>query len=457
MTLSDASPYLEGNYAPVADEVTEFNLPVSGTIPPELVGRFVRNGPNPITTPDMESHHWFLGDGMVHGLRIADGKAAWFRNRYVGSEAVVSLLGADRTGSPPAAFGANTNVIGHGGQTLAIVEAGQKPVALTYELDTVGVTDFSGTLPTGFSAHPKVDPLTGELHAMCYHWPDQVDKVHYVVVGPDGRVTKAVEIPTPTMPMIHDMGLTQTYAAVFDLPVAVSIEMAMAGARFPLAWQPGYNARIGLLRRDADTSDDITWCEIDPCFAYHPLNSYDTEDGKVVIDVCEYDRMFDNDTNGPLRDSSPRLARWTVDPNAGSVRRETLDDYVQEFPRVNDAYANQPYRYGYLAGGSLDGAGNWFGSTVKHDLERGTSEVRAHGAGREPGEPVFVPREGSAAEDDGWILAFVYDTDRDSSDLVILAADDITGDEVARVTLPQRVPNGFHGNWIPDRDVAPSG
>ena len=229
MTTYDASPYLSGNFAPVGVESTALDLPVIGSIPDELSGRFLRSGPNPRETPDMEKHHWFFGEGMVHGVRLGGGRAQWYRNRYVGT--------ADMGGP-------NTSIIGHAGKTLAIVEAGAKPMELTDELDRIGPTDLGG-LPSGFTAHPKLDPLTGELHAVCYHWPDQVDKVHYVVVGADGVVSKAIPISAPTMPMIHDMALTQSYGTVFDLPVAVDFEMAMGGSSFPLRWFHDYEARIG--------------------------------------------------------------------------------------------------------------------------------------------------------------------------------------------------------------------
>lgn len=433
MTTYDASPYLDGNFAPVHEEVTAVDLAVTGTIPAELSGRFLRNGPNPRTAPDLETHHWFLGEGMVHGIRLGDGRAQWYRNRYVGANGD---------------FGPNTSIIGHAGKTLAIVEAGPKPVELDDELNHIGPTDLGG-LPSGFTAHPKLDPITGELHAVNYHWPDQVDKVHYVVVGADGVVTKSVPVSTPTMPMIHDMALTQTYAAVFDLPVAVDFELAMGGSQFPLRWFPDYNARIGLLPRTAATEDDVIWCEIDPCFAYHPMNSYDADDGTVVIDICEYDSMFDRDRNGPFRDSTPRLARWTVDPITQRVKRETLDDEVHEFPRVSNAVTTLPYRYGYTAGGKPETA-DWFYTTTKRDMHTGAIESRMWGTHCEAGEPVFVERENSSAEDDGWLMVLVYDSERDTSDLVILDATNITGDPVATVELPQRIPHGFHGNWVSD-------
>ena len=247
-------------------------------------------------------------------------------------------------------FGPNTHVIGHAGKTLAIVEGGPLPVELDDELNFVGTTDLGG-LPSGFSAHPKLDPVTGEIHVAAYHWPDQVDKIHYVVVDGQGAVSKSIPIHAPKMPMIHDMALTQKYAAIFDLPVAVNIEMAMEGYAFPMAWDREYEPRVGLIPRTASTADEIIWCEVDPIWVYHPMNSYDRDDGAVVIDVCEYDTMFDSDRNGPIRDSLPRLSRWVVDPTTKKVSRETLDDVTQEFPRVSNAVATLPYRYGYTAGG----------------------------------------------------------------------------------------------------------
>ncbi len=454
MTDLDAGVYIAGNNAPVTEEHTVTDLPVTGHIPAELEGRLLRNGPNPIGDIDLATHHWFVGDGMVHGIRLRDGKAEWYRNRFVGSQRTLELLGTGGSGPVDGAIGPNTNVIGHAGKTYAIVEAGIKPVELTYELETVRTNGFNDSLLNGYTAHPKYDPSTGEMHALCYHWPDLVDQLQYVVVGPDGSMTKTIGITAPTMPMVHDMPLTQTYAVVMDLPVAVDFELAMAGSQLPFRWFDDYDARLGLLPRTADSEADIIWCEIDPCFAFHPLNAYDTADGKVVIDICEFDRIFDADRNGPFRDALPRLARWTVDPVAGRVSRETVDDRPQEFPRIAGSVANVPHRFGYTTGLWSEG-GEGFGDTHKHDFEHATSESHVHGDGREAGEPVFVGRSGATAEDDGWILTMVYDAAKNTSDLVILDAANIT-EEVARVELPVRVPNGFHGNWVRDTVTPPS-
>lgn len=456
-TTLDASPYLAGNNAPVAEELTAFDLPFTGTIPEELEGRLLRNGPNPIEMPDLAKHHWFLGDGMVHGIRLRGGKAEWYRNRWVGSQRTAELLNKRAEGPVEATIGPNTNVIGHAGRTYAIVEAGTKPVELSFELETIRSNGFEDSLLNGYTAHPKYDPLTGEMHAVAYAPLDLGDKVEYIVVGPDGTMTRTVPITLPTVPMIHDMALTQAYAVIMDLPVALDIEMAIGGSSFPFRWYDEYDARLGLLPRAATDESEIVWCEIDPCFAFHPLNSYDLPDGRLVIDICRYDKMFDADRYGPFRDSLAQLERWTVDPMARRVAREVLDERWQEFPRVAGSVLNQQHRYGYTTAIENEDDSFRFGNTYKFDLEAGTSQEFDHGPGRGAGEPVFVSRSGAEAEDDGWILTVVHDQTRDGSDLVILDAGDLTEPEVARIQLPGRVPNGFHGNWVRDNVTPPPG
>lgn len=454
-TSLDAAPYLTGNFAPVTEELTAFDLPVLGEIPMELEGRLLRNGPNPIEAPDLASHHWFLGDGMVHGIRIRGGKAEWYRNRYVGSQRTSDVLGQTSQGSVTGDSGPNTNVIGHAGSTYAIVEAGTKPVELTYELETIRTNGFGDSLLNGYTAHPKYDPLTGEMHAVCYAPQQLFDKLQYVVVDAEGTMTKTVPVSAPTMPMVHDMGLTQKYAIVFDLAVAVDFDLAMAGSPFPLRWFDDYNARVGLLPRTAETEDEMIWCEIEPCYAFHPLNSYDLDDGRVVIDICRYDKLFDVDRNGPFRDSLPRLERWTVDPTTRRVTCDIIDERFQEFPRVAGAVLNQKHQFGYTTSVGED-LNEWnFGSTLKYDLDNGTNQEFDHGTGRQSGEPVFVSRAGGKTEDDGWIMTVVYDATEDRSDVVILDARDLSAPEVARIQLPARVPHGFHGNWVRD-SITPS-
>jgi len=445
------NPYLSGNYAPVTEEVTAYDLPVIGELPAELNGRYLRNGPNPIGEVDPSVHHWFTGDGMVHGIRIRGGKAEWYRNRYVGSTSVSAsrgtpdIPGRNWNGS---GNGPNTNVGGFAGTTWAMVEAGACPVELTYELETIGRNDFFGTLPGAFTAHPKVDPTTGEMHAMTYAWAQWLDHIQYVRVGRDGKVNRTVDIPLPGMSMVHDMSITDKYVVVYDQPVLVNLDRAFAGSAFPFEWNNEYGNRIGLMPREGNASD-IVWIDVPVGYVFHPLNAYDTPDGKVVLDVCFYERMMRDDLLGPFRDTLPHLVRWEADPIARRINVTVIDERVNEFPRHRGSLTGKPYRYGYCAEPDITSM-HW--PTVKHDLITGRREVFDHGAGRAAGEPVFIARPGSIDEDDGWLVTFVHDGNNDSAEFVVIDAKDFARGYVARVPLPQRIPFGFHGNWVPDRD-----
>jgi carotenoid cleavage dioxygenase len=449
MTDTIENHYLEGNFAPVREEVAAFDLPVTGSIPAELSGRYLRNGPNPIGPVDLRTHHWFIGTGMVHGVRLRDGKAEWYRNRYVRGDEVADVQGLPKLPGPrhPMFGGAapNTNVIGHAGTTWAIVESGGLPVEMSYELESIRYVDFDGAWPGAFSAHPKLDPLTGELHLVGYYW--EWDHVKYVVVRPDGSIRKVVEIPVPGKIMVHDVAITDSSIVIFDLPVTFQLEALGAGYPFPYRWDPDYQARVGVLSREGG-ADDIGWAEVEPCYVFHPMNAYDLPDGRTVVDVARHPRMFATDFNGP-DEGGPTLDRWTIDATAGKVVEERLDDRGQEFPRVDERLVGKPHRYGYCAAFE-SGPPPGHGPLVKHDLELGTTTEHDFGAGRAAGEGVFVPRSEAAAEDDGWVMSLVYDAGSDRSDLVILDAQDFAGGAVATIHLPRRVPFGFHGNWLPD-------
>ena len=337
---------------------------------------------------------------------------------------------------------ANTNIIEHAGQTLAIVEAGGLPVLLTDDLETVARTDFDGTLDGSFTAHPKVDPTTGELHAVTYYW--EWDHVRYVVVGTDGRVRRSVKIPVPGKPMVHDCSITESSVLIYDFPVHFDLEAAMAGQPLPYRWDPEMPARVGVLPRDGE-ADQVVWCEVEPCYVFHPLNAYDDEQGRVVVDVARHPKMFDARPDFP-DEGLTTLDRWTIDPASGTVKEERLSDHSEEFPRVDERVVSRPHRYGYAV---QLGPGFDLGNPLKHDLDRGTVEVRELGSGRQSQEVVFVPSHPDADEDDGWCMAYIHNAATDSADVEIWPGQDFTGDAVATIHLPQRVPFGFHGNWVP--------
>ncbi|NRA07331.1 MAG: carotenoid oxygenase family protein [Myxococcales bacterium] len=440
-----SNPFLTGNFAPVPDETTAFDLSVRGRVPDELAGRLLRIGPNPIAPS--ENYHWFLGNGMVHGVALREGRARWYRSRFVRDDELCAARGWPKVPGPRfselSTGGANTNVIHHAGRIYAIVEAGGNPVELDDELETVASSDFEGTLPGPFSAHPKRCPDTNELHVMGYYpgW----EHLQYVVVAADGRVRKTVDIPVPDRPMIHDCALTENYFIVFDLPVILDLEGAEAGSNFPYRWSNEHPTRVGLLPRDG-SAEDILWNSVEPCFLFHPLNAYEDEAGRVVLDVVRHPRLFDPTALGS-EEGTPTLDRWIVDPTGGPVKESRLCDRPQEFPRIDERRTAKPHRYGYC--GAPGDGGSPFGGLLKHDLERGETLHRDE-AGYLYQEAVFVPRSPDSDEDDGYLMAYAHHTERDASEVVILHAQDFLGEPVARVELPVRVPFGFHGNWVSD-------
>jgi carotenoid cleavage dioxygenase-like enzyme len=442
-------PYLTGIHAPMTEELTIEDLPVTGTIPAALDGRYLRIGPNPIAA-DPASHHWFVGDGMVHGLCIEGGQARWYRNRWIRSTPVAAALGEPATPGPRHGHGdtVNTNVLGFAGSTWALIEAGSYPVRLSETLDTLAYDDFAGTLKGSFTAHPHLDPLTGEMHAICYEG-DDATIVRHVVVGADGKVRREEPIAVRDGPSIHDCAITARYAIILDLPVTFSMKALIGGHPFPYRWNPEHRARVGLLPREG-SNDDVIWCDVEPCYVFHPANAYDLPDGRVVLDVVAHDTMFAESTQGP---DSPRSAfeRWTIDPATRSVERNVVDASPQEFPRPDERRFGQPYRYAYAMALPEDPAINFSGGThlIKHDLEAGIRQIHEFGAGRFPGEFVFVPASADAAEDEGWLIGLVIDLPGETTDLAILDARDFEGPPVASIRLPHRVPPGFHGNWVP--------
>jgi carotenoid cleavage oxygenase len=492
-----SNPYLSGFLKPVRAEVTASDLEVTGHIPEHLDGRYLRNGPNPAAEVDPATYHWFTGDGMVHGVALRDGKACWYRNRWVRSPAVSRSLGEPATHriDPRAGMlglGANTNVLTHAGKTLALVEAGVANYELTDELDTVGTCDFDGTLAGGYTAHPHRDPTTGELHAVSYSFA-RGRAVQYSVIDTQGRARRTVDVEVSGSPMMHDFSLTEKYVVIYDLPVTFDpvrvlpasvprwlqlparlvVQSVLGRVRvpspiaaranrdtrrssgFPYSWNNDYPARIGVLPREG-TNKDVRWFDIEPCYVYHPLNAYsEVRDGRevLVLDVVRYSRMFDRDRRGP-GESLPSLDRWTINLATGAVSTECRDDRSQEFPRINENLTGVRHRFGYTVGidGGFQAAGgpDVVSALYKHDYATGSTAVAALDPDLMLGEVCFVPNPSAAtegSEDDGILMGYGSHRTRNEGQLLLLDAQ--TLETVATVHLPQRVPMGFHGNWAP--------
>jgi carotenoid cleavage dioxygenase-like enzyme len=436
-----------GNYAPVPDELTAFDLPVQGRIPAELNGWYLRNGPNARTG----AAHWCVGDGMVHGVRLENGRAAWYRNRWVRTESFehpIGLYNDDGTRNLHSSI-ANTHVVRHAGKTLALMEF-SLPYEISNDLETVGVYDFGGKLNDSMTAHPKICPVTGEMH---FFGTGNILEPHVVYhrADADGRLTVNRPIDVPALTMMHDFALTAEHVVFLDLPLVFDLRVALAQQDvrelrdLPYRWDDDYGARLGVLRRD-DPYGPVRWLDIDPCYVFHIANAYDVRsanENSVVLEVVRYPEIW-RDSSKFSADAA--LWRWKLNLDTGVVEESQLDDRGVEYPRVDDRLAGAAARYSVAVGSD---------ALVRYDLQRGTaSEQRFGGGGRgapsAPSEAVFAPAAGESDELAGWYLTYVYDPVADGTDLVVIDASDFEGEPVARVRLPRRVPHGFHGNWIPD-------
>ncbi len=433
----DASPrkawWLSGNFAPVDSETEAFDLKVEGALPKELTGVYMRNGPNPARAP---TGHWFMGDGMLHGVRIENGAARWYRNRYTATNLLKSGASSmdmgvlmDRTMST-----ANTAFIRHGGRIMAL-EEGHFPYEIKSDLSTVGPVDFGGKLTSSFTAHPKICAETGEMYAFGYGAMPPFLTYHRFDKA--GRLIASHEIPVGGPTMVHDFNVTRRHVVFMDLPIVFDMALAMQGG-MPFRWSDDYPARLGVMPRDG-TPADLKWFEIEKCYVFHPMNAYDEGD-KIVIDVSRYERLWDK----TFIDKPATLHRWTIDLKQGVVREETLDDVACDFPRVADDEACLKHSVGYAVGvadETVDGV-VLTNKVYRRDFRTGRLERYQFADGEFIGEAAPAGRD--------YLMAFTHDENAGQSSFVVLEAAHIDKGPIARVRLPQRVPYGFHGAWFAD-------
>ena len=440
--------HLRDNWAPVQDERTDTELRVDGTIPSELEGMYVRTGPNPASG---KSDHWFFGDGMVHGVRIAGGKAEWYRNRFVQTPNITSPAGDAMSNMGDLTRGtANTNVVRHNDKILCL-EEGHWPWVVDGELNTIGYENFGGGLTCSLTAHPKLCPITGELIAFSYLSPEP-PFLHYIRIAADGTVRQLEGIDIPNMVMMHDFNVTQNYVVFMDLPVCFNLGALATG--MPFMFDRDAGARLGVMPRNG-TNADVRWFEIDPCYVFHPVNAHEAGN-TIVLHVSRQPEAFGS-SNDDYAEVG-RLWRWTIDLAAGTVTEEQIDDRPGDFGRVNDRVVGLDAQFGYLMAMAGEGVSEEpvYGSALwKYDLRTGACVEHQLGKGVRGGEPVFAPAsdasvEHDGAEDDGWVISLVHDTGADESRLVIVDAQNFSAPPVAVIHLPRRVPYGAHGTWLPD-------
>jgi carotenoid cleavage dioxygenase len=463
-------PYLAGNYAPTLDEITAADLAVVGKLPDDLAGVFVRNGSNPRFAPKGR-YHWFDGDGMLHAVHFEAGRAT-YRNRFVRTRGLAAELEAGGplwTGlSEPPDFAnprgpfkdtANTDVVFHAGQLMALWWLGGKPhVVALPSLETEGVQKYGGKLGKGMCAHPKVDPVTGEM--MFIDYGPLPPYLTYGVIGRDGTLVHKAPIDLPGPRLQHDIAITERFTLLLDLPMYFDPEKLKQGRTVPRFFrdQP---SRFGLIPRYG-TSADVRWFEGSPGYIYHTVNAWE-EGERVVLVGCKIENPLTHDPSNPTPKSQlpsigllqlgPVFYRWTFDLATGTTREEQLDDTLAEFPRMDNRALGRPTRYSYHQR-IAPAATLMFDGVIKYDLERRTSAAHTYPAGWFGGETAFCPRVGATSEDDGYLCTFVANEATGASELYVLDAKNVGDAPLARIQIPQRVPTGYHTWWVSADDLA---
>ncbi|MDW3688552.1 carotenoid oxygenase family protein [Cupriavidus sp. CV2] len=456
-----STPYLSGNFAPILMECDAPDLPVLGELPRALRGTLYRNGPNPQYAPRDAQYHWFIGDGMVHAFHIEDGRVR-YRNRWVrtnkfqreqaAGQALFGSWGNPAT-TDPSVLGqndgvANTNILCHAGRLLALEEA-DLPVELdTRTLATRGDVDYGGKLTGAMTAHPKVDPVTGEMVFFAYSADGPFTPgMRYGVVDRNGQLQRLEHFEAPFPSMVHDFMVTQKHVLFPILPLAGSMERAMRGEP-AYAWEPQKGSHIGIMPRNGSTAQ-MRWFRGEACYVFHVMNAWDAGN-KVIADVMQYESSPIFNPNGSGTGVGARLCRWTFDMagKSDTFTREYLDDTAGEFPRFDERFSTLPYHHGYYVFRRHESSERGGYDSLAHlDMRSGKRATYQLPAGDAFSEPVFVPRAADSAEGDGWLLATVYRGAEVRSDLVVLDAGAIADGPVATVQLSHRVPFGFHGNW----------
>ena len=473
ITADNKNAYLKGLFKPNAVEYnanTE-SLKVIGEIPVDLNGVYVRNTHNQIHEP-MSQYHPFDGDGMLHSAYFKDGKME-YRNRFVETTGLLAEKAAGKSLWPGllepgmaarrgwGAIGAmkdnaGTDVICHAGKLLAVMSQGSEPWRLDpITLENLGPDkNWAKLLKDGVAGEFKVDEHTGDMMFMNY--PETPPYMNYGVVDKHNNLVHYVPIELPGARWPHDIGMTENYCILHDLPFFNEEKLFKKGIR-KLKFHDDIASRFGIIPRFGTTAD-VQWFEATPCFILHLANCYEDCD-EVVMDGCISLNPLMADIAGDTRDmnekisahldkhnTQTRLHRWRFNLITGETHEEFLDQEVIEFPVCRGDYKGYKYRYAYA---SLFKKGEWLMEGFKkYDLETGVHTKYMYGPGRYGSELSVAKRTNSTSEDDAYLLTFIQDINNDTSECAIFDAKNILQGPIARVMLPERISSGTHACWV---------
>ena len=472
----DPHPYRSGAWRPQHTEFNAWNMDVVGEIPRDLSGAYLRNTENPLFEP-IKRYHPFDGDGMLHSISFEDGEAR-YANRFVRTEGFLAeqkarqSLWAGITEHPSNAIAdygwgartflkdsASTDVIVHGGKALAsFYQCGELYQLDPRDLRDLGRADFKGRFPAqGVSAHCKVDEHTGEL--LFFNYSVEAPYLNYGVVNREGELTDYIGIPLPGPRLPHDMAFTENWTVLNDLPLYWDPK-SLADGYYSNRFDRDKPSRFALVPRHGKT-EDVRWFEADPTFILHFANAYEDGDEVVLDGFFQHNPTARGVPRPPpelkgfetldMNVLEARAHRWRFNLVTGEASETSMSETCAEFPMINGRHAGRRHRYTYNAvcAPSLFA----FNGLIKHDLDTGNEESVSFEDGVFISESVMAPRDGSEGEDDGYVLTFTTDMNRDLSECLIFDAANILAEPVARIRLPERIASGTHATWVPAADL----
>jgi carotenoid cleavage dioxygenase len=466
--LADHPAFLS-NLAPVHEE--HEGLPaalVAGELPAEVCGTLMRIGPNPRFAPPVPSeHHWFLGDGMIHALRLQEGRCT-YSNRWIRTRKWIAEDEAGRAlvsgwgyrpieGGPAIAHDgtANTNLVRTGRGLWALQESSPPILIGEADLSTGGQETFDGRLAMPFTAHPKQDAQSGGWVGHGVQIGGFASQLaHHCEIDAAGCLIRLDRYELPCAAYVHDFLVTQRHVILPLSPLVADRASARRGQ--PYVWHGDRPSMVGVFTRE-DGPSGIRWIEAPAFYVFHVFNAYDDGGGSIVADVLEYSRppLFPDPTGRvPTTDEiNSAVTRWRIDLTGhGSLSRERVCDspaFSLEFPVIDGRRGTVEHRVGYFVGRE-DGDRPGFNTLCRVDFRSGSATARRYGPHDMLSEPIFVPRSAEAPADDGWLAFLVFRAATGASELHLQDANDLDGEPRAVFALPRRVPQGFHGCWLPD-------
>jgi len=447
---------------------------IDGDIPAELTGTIFRNGPGLTDIGGYRFKHPFDGDGMISSVAIK-GARAFYRSKFVKTE---GYLKEQKSGKPEyrGVFGtqkpggwlanafdfnfkniANTHVVYWGDRLLALWEAAEPHRLDPNTLDTIGLDNLDGILKSGeaFSAHPKFDPdANGEPRMVTFGVKSGLSStIRIFEFSPDGTLAKDHKHAVPGFAFLHDFAITPNYCVFVQNPVSFNplpFVAGLKGAAECIQFNPKQPTKIVVIPRSG--TGKVKFYDTDPCFVFHHANAYEL-DGQLVLDSICYDEF---PTLGDAKDYSEvdfdhvpasQLWRFTVDLAAEQVQKDVLIERYCEFPTIHPENVGRDYRYLYI-GVAHESTGNApLQGLLKRDMTTGEEQFWSAAPRGFGGEPLFVARPGSNAEDDGWVLLWIYNAEHNRTEIAIFDAQDISVGPVAKLNLKHHVPYGLHGSF----------